>query len=140
MNILKNGLAIVLGVVAGSLINMALVVFGSSVVPPPEGVDVMDADSIKASIHLFGPQHFVVPFVAHALGTFTGALVAFLVAGSYRKIFALIIGAFFLVGGIAASTMIPAPVWFIVLDLVGAYLPMAWLGTLIGGRIKPESA
>jgi hypothetical protein len=30
--------------------------------------------------------------------------------------------------------MIPAPTWFIALDLLAAYLPMAWLGIQIGDR------
>jgi hypothetical protein len=30
--------------------------------------------------------------------------------------------------------MIPAPAWFIALDLVVAYLPMAWLATRVGNR------
>jgi hypothetical protein len=38
---------------------------------------------------------------------------------------------------VAASFLIPAPVWFIVLDLLAAYLPMAWLGIQIGTQIKP---
>jgi hypothetical protein len=33
--------------------------------------------------------------------------------------------------------MIPAPVWFIALDLIVAYLPMAWLATVIGARLRP---
>jgi hypothetical protein len=28
--------------------------------------------------------------------------------------------------------MIPAPAWFIALDLIAAYLPMAWLGAKLG--------
>ena len=35
--------------------------------------------------------------------------------------------------------MIPAPTWFIVLDLLAAYLPMAWLGIQIGTRMKQGS-
>ena len=38
-------------------------------------------------------------------------------------------------GGVAASQMIPAPMWFIVVDLAGAYFPMAWLGTVAARRI-----
>ena len=41
-----------------------------------------------------------------------------------------------LCGGVAASFMIPAPAWFIALDLLAAYLPMAWLAILVGTRIK----
>jgi hypothetical protein len=40
---------------------------------------------------------------------------------------------------VAASFMIPAPAWFIALDLLVAYLPMAWLATQLGARIKPEN-
>jgi hypothetical protein len=36
--------------------------------------------------------------------------------------------------------MIPAPAWFIALDLLFAYLPMAWLGIHIGTRLKQENA
>jgi hypothetical protein len=35
--------------------------------------------------------------------------------------------------------MIPAPSWFIALDLLAAYLPMAWLGVRIGARMKQGS-
>lgn len=31
---------------------------------------------------------------------------------------------------------IPAPTWFIALDLLAAYLPMAWLGIHLGTRLK----
>ena len=38
------------------------------------------------------------------------------------------LGAFFLLGGIVNVFMLPSPAWFTVLDLVGAYIPMGWLG------------
>jgi hypothetical protein len=40
---------------------------------------------------------------------------------------ALIVGFLFLLGGIGAVRMIPAPMWYNVIDLVFAYLPMAYL-------------
>jgi len=136
MIILRNILAVVFGLVAGGGVNMSLIVAGSSMIPPPAGVDVADAQSIAASMHLFEPKHFVFPFLAHALGTLVGATTAFLIAASNKSVLAYVIGVASLAGGIAASLMIPAPVWFIILDLLVAYIPMAWLGTLIGGRIK----
>ncbi len=39
-----------------------------------------------------------------------------------------VVGACFLIGGIVAVAMLSSPVWFTVVDLVLAYLPMAWLG------------
>ncbi|HEY9168703.1 MAG TPA: hypothetical protein VIN72_04385 [Lutibacter sp.] len=35
-------------------------------------------------------------------------------------------GAFFLAGGVASIFMLPSPTWFTVLDIVGAYIPMAY--------------
>ncbi len=140
MTILRNVLAIVIGLAVGSIVNMGLVILGSQVIPPPEGVDVTDAASINASMHLFEPKHFVTPFVAHALGTLVGALTAYLVAGSHRSIFAYAIGALSLAGGIAAASMIPAPTWFVILDLVAAYVPMAFVAIVLGRRLRGTAA
>jgi hypothetical protein len=134
--ILRNILAIIAGLVAGGVVNMALIVLGPHVIPPPPGVDPTDVQSLSASIHLLGPQHFVFPFLAHALGTLAGAIVCFRIAATYRASLAYAIGAAFLAGGISAAWMIPAPIWFIVLDLVGAYIPMAWIGILLIRRTK----
>jgi len=139
MNILRNVLACVVGFMLGSGVNMALVMLSPSVIPPPEGVDVTDSEALRNSIHLFEAKHFVFPFLAHALGALVGSLVAFLVAVSHKTPLAFAVGALFLIGGIAASFMIPAPTWFIVLDLVGAYIPMAWLGARIGSRLLSKS-
>lgn len=137
--ILRNILAVVVGTAVGGVVNMALVILGPMIVPPPPGVDMKTAEGLAAGIHLLEAKHFVFPFLAHALGTLAGALVAFLVAGSRHAVFAYAVGAVFLAGGIAASFMIPAPAWFIALDLVAAYLPMAWLGTVIGRRLNGNS-
>ena len=135
MTILRNLLAVILGVVLGGAVNMALINVGPHVIPLPEGADPQD---LSTSIHLFEPKHFVFIFLAHALGTLVGALVAYLVAASYRSLFAYAIGVFFLTGGIAACFLIPAPIWFIVLDLAAAYIPMAFIATQIGRRIIGE--
>lgn len=135
-NLLRNVLAVIAGIVIGGIVNMALVTVSPSLIPPPAGVDVTNAESLRSAMHLFEPRHFVMPFLAHAVGTLVGALVAYLIAASHKARLAYAVGAFFLVGGIAASFMIPAPTWFIALDLLVAYLPMAWLGIRIGTRLK----
>lgn len=133
--LLRNILAVVAGLVVGSLVNMALVSLGPMLIPPPAGADTTTAEGLRQAIHLFEPRHFVVPFLAHAVGTFAGALAAYLVAASHKTKFAWAIGGVFLCGGIAASAMIPAPAWFIACDLVFAYLPMAWLAIRAGAAL-----
>ncbi|MCE9596389.1 MAG: hypothetical protein K8S54_00325 [Spirochaetia bacterium] len=126
MNIFRNILSVLAGAVAGSIVNMGLIIAGGSVIPLPAGVDPSDAESLRAAMPLFQPEHFIFPFLAHALGTFAGAGVAALVAATHKLKFALVIGALFLAGGIANTFMLPAPAWFVVLDLA-AYLPAAYL-------------
>ena len=138
--LLRNVLALLAGIIIGGGVNMALIILGPSLIPPPAGVDVTNAESLSKAMHLFEPRHFVMPFLAHAIGTFAGALAAYLIAASYKAPIAYVIGVLYLCGGVAASFMIPAPTWFIVLDLLAAYLPMAWLGIQIGTRMKQGSA
>ena len=134
--LLRNILAIVAGLAVGSVVNMAIVTLGPALIPPPAGVDPTNAESLAGAMHLFQPRHFVMPFLAHALGTLAGALVAWLIAASHKAKFAYAIGVIFLCGGIAACFMLPTPAWFMALDLVVAYLPMAWLATRIGARMR----
>ena len=137
---LRNIVALLGGLVVGGLVNMGLIMLGPSIIPPPPGVDVTNSESIAASIHLFEAKHFIVPFVAHAAGTLVGAMVAFLLAVSYRPHIAYLVGALSFAGGVAASLMIPAPKWFIVVDLVFAYFPMAWIAVALSGRIMNRPA
>lgn len=137
-NSLRNVLAVIAGLVIGSIANMALITIGPSIIPPPAGVDVSSAESLSKAMHLFEPRHFIMPFLAHAVGTLAGAIVAYLIAASYKVPLAYLIAALFLCGGIVASFMIPVPKWFIAVDLLAAYLPMAWLGTQIGTRLRQD--
>lgn len=134
-------LAVVLGLVIGSVVNMALIMVSGSVIPPPPGADMTTAEGLTASMHLLQPRHFVFPFLAHALGTLVGAVVATLLTPGRTAGPAYAVGILFLLGGIAAVAMIPAPAWFSALDLIVAYLPMAWLGhRLVSRRAAPATA
>lgn len=132
--VIRNILAVVAGVVAGGAINMGLVMLGSFLVPPPKGVDVTDMESIASSMQLFEFQHFIFPFLAHALGSLTGGLSAAFVGKTRHMLLALIVGGLFMIGGIINVVAIPGPVWFAVTDLVVAYLPMAWIGGRLARR------
>jgi hypothetical protein len=125
--IIKNILAVIAGAIFGGVVNWGIILISGSVIPPPEGADNTTMEGLKASMHLFQPKHFIFPFLAHAIGTFAGALLTAVIAANRKLMLALAIGVIFLAGGIANVLMLPSPVWFTVLDLVGAYLPMAYL-------------
>lgn len=133
--IIRNVLAVIAGVILGGIVNMGIITISGSIIPPPEGADTSTTEGLKAAMLLFEPRHFIMPFLAHALGTFVGALIAALIAIKHKMKLALLIGAFFLIGGIMMVMMVPSPTWFTVLDLALAYIPMAWLGGRIATKI-----
>lgn len=134
--LVKNILAVVLGLIIGSLVNMGIIMISGSIIPPPQDADITTMEGLKSTMHLFEPKHFIFPFLAHALGTFLGAVVAAMIAATHKIKFALAIGVFFLIGGIVNVIMLPSPIWFSILDLGAAYIPMG----LIAGRLVVKSS
>jgi hypothetical protein len=135
LKILRLIASVVIGLIVGSVVNGGLIMISGSIIPPPPGADVATMEGLKASLHLFEPRHFIIPFLAHALGTLIGAFLARLLAPGKDAMPAYIVGVLFLAGGIANVIMLPAPLWFDVVDLVFAYLPAAWLGQALAGRL-----
>ena len=127
-------LAVVLGMAAGSAVNMGLVLLSPMVIPPPPGVDVTDMESLASSMHLFQFKHFVFPFLAHAAGALAAAYLTGTSARGHSLKLSMRTGSLFLLGGIANAMMLPAPGWFIAADLIGSYLPMAWIGGRLAAR------
>jgi len=134
--LLKNTTIFISALLIGAIVNMTLVIVGPMIIPTPTGVDVTNMESIAAGIHLFEAKHFFFPLLAHSIGTLTGAFFAYRFSVSYSEALAWAVGGMFLLGGIANTVMIPAPMWFIVVDLLVAYIPMAWLGLQLGKRFK----
>jgi len=137
-SISKNIFAIIMGFIVRSVVNMGLVGVGPHVIPLPIGADLSDMASLKASMALFEPQNFVFPWLAHAMGTLVGAWLAARLAATHSLRCALLVGVMFLAGGITMVFWVGGPLWFIVADLVLAYLPMAYLGGKLGGRAAPD--
>ncbi len=132
----KYILAILAGIIIGGVVNGIIISISASVIPPPEGANLTTMEGLKASMSLMEPKHFLMPFLAHALGTLVGAILASYIAGDNKLRAALIVGFFFFLGGFANIIMLPSPLWFSFVDLLGAYLPMAWIGYKIGEKIS----
>jgi len=131
--ILKNIIVIIVGLFVGGFINMKLIEIGSSIIPPPEGVDMTTAEGLVEGMSLLQPMNFIFPFLAHALGTLVSAFIVAKFTKTNKFNFAMLIAAFFMLGGIIMVVMVGGPLWFNVLDLVGAYFPMGWLGYKLAG-------
>ena len=135
-SVIKNIIAVILGWLGGSIINMGLIQIGQTIYPI-EGIDVNNMYALAEIMPTLGNEYFIFPFFAHALGTLVGATIAGLIAANHKMKFALVIGLFFLIGGITNILLLPSPTWFAMVDIGGAYIPMAWMGaTLVNRKIK----
>jgi len=117
----RNIGALIIGVIIGSIINIGLIILGGNIFPIPENFDSMNALN-------WNIKYFLFPFLAHAIGTFSGSFISSIISKKYSKLIAGTVGIYFLSGGIYMVIILPAPVWFISIDLIFSYLPMAFLG------------
>jgi hypothetical protein len=129
-------LAILSGIFLGSVVNMGIINLSGSIIPPPNGADLTTVEGITSAMHLMEPKHFLMPFLAHAFGTITGAFVAALITKKNEMSIAMFIGVVFLLGGITIVMMLPSPLWFTLTDLIIAYLPMAYIGARLAALKK----
>lgn len=123
---LRNTLAIVVGIIACMVTNMATITIGRKLFPFE-----LDLNNMQ---DLTEVAPFVTPFLAHALGSLVGAVVGAKIATGQKLFAAMFIAVFHLTGGISMVVMYPAPTWFSTLDLVVAYLPMGYIGWKMASR------
>jgi hypothetical protein len=91
-------------------------------------------EGLRESMSLFTPANFLFPFLGHALGTLVGAFTAAKLAVSNHLKVALGVGVFFLIGGTMMVKMVGGPMWFNVVDLLLAYIPMGFLGGMLAKK------
>ncbi len=139
-NFLRNFVGLLGGVTLGAAVNGGIIALQPYLLSLPQGVDPNNIDSLIKAMGDFEWHHFVMPFVAHALGTFSGAYFAVRITRQRPLFKAMAISAIFLLGGIQMVQLLPAPLWFEIVDLTLAYLPMGGLAYYIGVHHNPTRA
>lgn len=128
MNALRIILGLFLGLFVGAIVNGSFIELGMNIFPYPKGFDINTPEGLK-TFYTLPLKYYIFPFLAHAIGTLSGCLIALLLVRTNTTWVVYSIGTLFLIGGIMAVFMINAPWWFDVIDLTLAYIPMAWLAT-----------
>ena len=119
--------------IAGVVIAVGLVwlveKIGHAVYPPPADLDFSDAEAVKAYIAALplGAPLFVA--AAWFIGTLCGTCAACAIGTAKPRIFAMVVGGLILFATIVNLVMIPHPMWFSALGIVGVLIG-AWLGTM----------
>jgi hypothetical protein len=139
---LLNTLFYLIALFLGAWVNGYLIQISSKVITPPVGYDLQTAEGLKAAINagVMTPRFFIFPFLAHALGTWVSAFTITKLTRTHQKERALSFGFLFLTGGTWMVFIIPAPLWFNAVDLLLAYIPMAYMGYLMARKKKSKSS
>jgi hypothetical protein len=129
LHILKRTIIVLLSIFIGAQVNGAFLTLGTNLIPPPEGFNLNSMEGLKAAVPFLEAKHYLFPFLAHAIGTLISAVLISRFLKSHQLVFSMVAGFLFLFAGISMVIMLPrTPIWFILLDLIVAYIPMAYLG------------
>ena len=107
---IRNILAVIVGLVVGNIAIMGLHYLGMVLYPFPEGLDMNDMKAIAEYISIAPLGSLLFVMLAHILGTFIAGISTALVTKNIILIY--IIGGFFTLSGIYNLYMLPHPLWF----------------------------
>jgi hypothetical protein len=131
---LKNFILFLVAVLFGAVFNSLVLNLGMKIIPPPEGFDMNNPSELAKAMKVMEVRHFVFPFLAHALGTLLGVICFTYFSRSNKLLFPMLIAGLFFAGGLYMVIILPAPIWFNLVDLVLAYFPMAIIGFKLAKR------
>ncbi len=134
MPFLRDGLAVVLGMLAGTTVNMTLVLFALFLFPMAEGSDFSDTDAMADYFATIPVAGLLLILAAHLGQSFFGGLVAALLSPTRPRAMALIIGVISLIGGVMNMSQLPLPAWMWI--EVPGYLLVAWFAASWAMRMK----
>lgn len=123
--------------VAGVVIAFAFVWFvemlGHAVYPPPADLDFADADAMRNYMTTLPTGAFLFVGGAWFIATLGGTFAACKIGDAKPMVFASVIGGLMLIATATNLMMIPHPLWFSTLGIVGI-LVAAWLGMKLAGH------
>lgn len=137
--ILFNLIAVLIGLLVGAFVNGLIINLSNQIIPPPPGANLKTMEGLIHAMSIMEPKHFIMPFLAHSVGTFIGTSLSCLIAKSYHLMVALLIGLSFFIGGFMMVLQLPSPLWFDLIDLISAYFPMAFFAYWVVSKRKSYS-
>ena len=126
---LRNILAVIIGLVTGMLFNMALVILNTALHPMPEGVTFEDAEGMATYIAGLPLLALLIILVAHVGQAFVGGLVAAAISRNASMAVAMVVGGMSLIAGLMNMLSMPLPAWMWI------EMPLYLLGAWFAARI-----
>jgi hypothetical protein len=131
--ILRSVGAVLAGLLLGVLLMMGIELVGHVLYPLPAGVDPSDFEALKALLPTLPVGALLLVLLGWTVAPLAGGFTAAWIARRAPVAHALVVGLFFLAGGVATLLMMPHPLWFAV-GGVAVFLPAAYAGSLLAPR------
>ena len=123
---IRNVAAALAGIVTAFVMIMLIEKLGHFIYPPPPDLDFSNPEAIRPYMATLPFLALMFPMLAWITGTFAGSLVACSIATARPMAFAIIVGGLVFAGTVSNLIVIPHPLWFSVLSLLGI-VASAWL-------------
>lgn len=134
---IRNTIAFLAGLATTFLLIIGIESLGHAIYPVQPGIDFSDPDAMQAYVSTLPIPALLFPLAAYFIATFVGILVAAAIGTLRGIVFAAVIGLFVLAGTISNLLVIPHPLWFAVLAVLGIAVS-AWLAAELAGRRAAE--
>ena len=130
---LRSVIAVCAGIFVGALMIYAVQIVAHAVAPLPVKMDPSDPASTRAAMASMTTRNYLGLLFAYLAGPTIGCWLAARMAPSRALVHAVVVGAFFLVGGIGNFMKLPHPAWFVAASVL-AFAAAPFLGTRMSGR------
>lgn len=122
-------LAVVGGLLAGSICIWLMEALGHFLYPLPAGVEPTNVEAFKAYVSTLPFAALLLVLVGYSLGAVVSGFISTKIANDGKNRYAIICGVFFLLATVYNMIMLPTPVWFWVLGI------LLWGLVLIGYKL-----
>lgn len=123
---LRNVIAGIAGIGTAVIIVILIERLGHTIYPPPLDLDYSDPDAMRTFISQLPLLAQLFPMIAWIVGTFAGTLLACYVGTASTLTFAGVVGTLMLAATISNLILIPHPLWFSIIAVIGV-AGAAWL-------------
>ena len=121
----------VLGVIVAVALVWVVETIGHAIYPPPADLDFGNTDVMRAYIDTLPLGALLTVALAWFLGSLGGTFVACKVGSARPLMYLLVVGGMMFAGAAFNLMIIPHPIWFSVLGIVGIFVGV-WLGMTLG--------
>jgi hypothetical protein len=137
--VIRNVIAVVAGIIIAFGLIMLIEKIGHMIYPPPADLDWSDPAVIRPYIATLPILALLFPLFAWMAGTFFGSLAACFIGRARPLAFPGIVGGLVLAGTVANFIIIPHPLWFSILSVIGI-ASSAWLAMQLCPKVETDPA